>query len=452
MTADLHHVLIVQTAGDPRPYIERLRRCGFRFSLIKKRPTAEDRDCFDRIIDRDYQEDLSGALEEARHLHAEEPVHGVSSFSESGVIVASMVAACLGLPGNPPRAALRARNKYLMRQALQQAGLPSPPFHLVRTAEDIQRLLEQHGSSMVIKPISGSSSYGVIRLEPDDPLPGIDAHLEAVRRYIQTYRQQNPQYPFEFWLPPDGEGIPPEDVFDPAEVFLLEGFIGGRQVSVDGLVCDGQATCLGVIEIERIRDADYFLEYEEWMPTRLGPGAEEQIKQTVVRAVQAVGLQCSCFHCELKIGPEGIFVLELAARRGADNIPDFLENVLGVDIYEEGVRLAVGQHRTWPDLPPRGSMKMRYFLPETAGTLMKVEGARAVRQDPRVSELELEFAPGDEILTPPDGFEFLGYLSVFGPTPEAAAAALEELYPQVRFHLARNGSPTQHPVPERQVR
>ena len=452
MTADFRHVLIIHTAGDPRPYIQRLRRLGFRFSLIKKKPTAEDWACFDRVIDQDYQEDLSRTLEQVRQLHAEDPVHGVLSFSESGVIVCSLVAAFLGLPGNPPRAALRARNKYLMRQALQQAGLASPPFHLVRSAGEVHHLLQQHGAPMVIKPISGSSSYGVIRLEPGDPLPDIEAHLEAVRTYIQTYGEQNPRYPFEFWLPPVGKGIPPEDVFDPAEVFLLEGFIKGQQVSVDGLVCDGQVTCLGVIEIERIKDADYFLEYEEWMPTRLGPATEAQIKQVVVQAVQALGLQRSCFHCELKVGPEGIFVLELAARRGADNISDFLQKVLGVDIYEEGVRLAVGEDRTRADLPPRGSMKMRYFLPEISGTLLKVEGARAMQEDPRVSELELEFAPGDEILTPPDGFEFLGYLSVFGPTPEAAAATLEELYPRVRFHIAPTASPTENPALELQAR
>ena len=52
-----------------------------------------------------------------------------------------------------------------------------------------------------------------------------------------------------------------------------------------------------------------------------------------------------------------------------------------------------------------------------------------------MSELELEVSPGDQVLTPPDGFEFLGYLSVRGATPEEAEAALEDLYPQIRFHI-----------------
>ena len=85
-------------------------------------------------------------------------------------------------------------------------------------------------------------------------------------------------------------------------------------------------------------------------------------------------------------------------------------------------------------------MKMRYFLPEAAGELVAIHGLDEVRADPRVSELELEFAPGDRILMPPDGFEFLGYISVYGDTPEAAAEALEELYPRVRFMVLSRGA------------
>jgi biotin carboxylase len=436
MAAEAPHLLFIHTAGDPRPYIDRLRAQGFGFSLIKKHPAAADRACFDQVVDWDYQEDLQHTLDLAAGLHRDRPVAGVLSFSESGVIAASMVARHLGLPGNPPRAALRARNKYLMRQTLQQAGLPTPPFHLVRTASQIRALLQEAGKPMVLKPISGSSSYGVTRLTPEHSEAQIAARLEDVQTYIREYRQHNPHYPFEFWLPPEGLGIPGQDVFSPEEDFLLEGFIPGQQFSVDGLACGEQITCLGVIEIERIRDAAFFMEYEEWMPTRLGPAQERQIEAVVARAVRALGLERSCFHCEVKVNPEGVFVLEVAARRGADNISDFLQQVMGVDIYEEGVRLACGEERHYPELRPRCCMRMRYFLPPASGVLDAIEGIETVRQDPRVSELEFEVAPGDPVLTPPEGFEFLGYLSVRGATPEEATAALEELYAGIQFHIA----------------
>lgn len=441
MVAEGLHLLLIHTAGDPRPYINRLRQRGFRFSLIKKRPSSTDRVCFDQVVDWDYQEDLQRTLEIAAGLHRDHPIAGVLSFSESGVIAASLVARHLGLPGNPPRAALRARNKYLMRQTLQRAGLPTPAYHLVRDAAQIHALLRAADQPMVLKPISGSSSYGVTRLTPQHQESQIAARLEDVRGYIRDYRQNNPQYPFEFWLPPAGLGIPAEDVFSPEDDFLLEGFIPGQQFSVDGLACGDQISCLGVIEIERIKDAAYFMEYEEWMPTRLGPAKEAEIEAVVARAVRALGLERSCFHCEVKVNPEGVFVLEVAARRGADNIADFLQQVMGVDIYEEGLRLACGETRYLPDLQPRCCMKMRYFLPPSSGTLEAIEGIEVVSRDTRVSELEFEVSPGDAVLTPPDGYEFLGYISVRGTTPAETEAALEELYPRVQFHIAPASDP-----------
>ena len=431
MTAG-QHILIVHSAGD-LGYLERLRSSGYRFTLIKKCPTDDDGLRFDTVIDWDYQRSVTETVDHVRSLHARDPIHGVTSFSESGVVMAAILARELGLPGNPPAAALRARNKYLMRQAFGRAGLANPKFGLVHSAQEIHDRVGAAGEPMVLKPISGSSSYGVVKLQPGDSLATIAAHLEQVGNYIADYSEQNPRYPFEFWLPEAGHGIRSDEVFDPAAVFLLEGFIDGQQVSVDGFVADGHVTCLGVIEIERIKDSDYFLEYEEWMPTRLGVAAEDQIKRAATRAVQALGLSHGCFHCELKVNDRTITVLELAARRGADNIADFLQRVHGVDIYEQGVRIAAGKRRVPADPRPRGAMKMRYFLPEAAGDLVAVQGAEEVRRDPRVSELELDCAPGDPILMPPDGYEFLGYLSVFGHSATAAAEALEELYPKIRF-------------------
>lgn len=432
----MNHILIVHTAIDPVPYTRAQAHNGFRFSLLKKRPDDRDRACFEHLIAFDFEADIDGALARVRRLHAQDPISGVTSFSETGVLMAAIIARELGLPGNRPGAALRARNKYLMRRALQKARLCVPEYHLVRDAETIHTLVQTSGGPMVLKPISGSSSYGVIRIDPEDSREDIGAHLDAVQTYIHTYRAQNPQYPFEFWLPPAGHGIAEADVMHPETDFLLEGFIGGQQVSVDGIVSNGQVSCFGAIEIERIKNTDYFLEYEEWMPTRMGVQKEAEIKEVVERSVAALGLANSCFHCELKVGDAGIFVIEIAARRGADNITDFLRRVMHIDIYEEGLRIASGESRVYADRPYRGAMHMRYFLPDTSGTLLAIEGAEAVRRDPRVCELDFEFSPGDRILAPPHGYEFLGYLSTFGPTPEEATRALETLHAQIRFHIS----------------
>ena len=440
------HVLVIHSAGD-LAYLERLRPSGFRFTLIKKCPTDEDRRRFDAVIDFDYQQGTQETLSLIDSVHNDRCLDGVVTFSESGVIMAAIAAAHLGRPGNPTSAAVRARNKFLMRQALLDAGMDCPAFVLVRDAQEALAQVSSRDQPMVLKPISGSSSYGVTRLQPGDSAADIDAHMRDVRRYITEYGANNPQYPFEFWLPDAGHGVAAEDVYDPQEVFLLEGFLGGRQVSVDGFVCAGRVVTCGVIDIERIKDSAYFLEYEEWMPARR-PAAETQaIEDTVCRAVQAIGLRNGPFHCELKVTDDAIHIIEVAARRGADNIGDFLQQVYGIDIYEEAVRIACGEDRHRAHPVPRQHMKMRYFLPQSAGRLVAIHGLDAVRRDPRVSELIVDFQPGDEILVPPAGFEFLGYVSVSGATPEAADAALDEVYDKVSFAIAGEAQPPLAGVP-----
>lgn len=429
-------MLIVHTAIDPTPYTQAQASKGFRFSLLKKQPNDQDEMCFGHIIACDFEANFDQALQLVRQHHAQDPIDGVTSFSETGVLMASFIAHELGLPSNHPRAALCARNKYLMRKALKEAGLSVPEYHLVHDAKTIHKHVQNRQAPMVLKPLSGSSSYGVIRIDATDSQTEIKTHLEAVQAYIRTYRENYPQYPFEFWLPKAGHGIDTSDVMNPETDFLLEGFIHGQQVSVDGIVSNGQVSCFGVIEIERIKDTDYFLEFEEWMPTRLGNATETRIKETVTQAVQALGLTHSCFHCELKINEQGIFVIEIAARRGADNITDFLKRVMHIDIYEEGLCLATGESRTYANHPYQGAMHMRYFVPDVSGTLIAITGEEKVRQDPRVSELYFEFSPGDALLAPPQGYEFLGYLSVFGKTLTEANNTLEELYPQIQFHIA----------------
>src|SRR5690606_18270752 len=59
------------------------------------------------------------------------PPRGVIAVGDRPTILASSIAAALGLPGNPPAAARRSRNKLESHAALLAAGLPMPAFEAV---------------------------------------------------------------------------------------------------------------------------------------------------------------------------------------------------------------------------------------------------------------------------------------------------------------------------------
>src|SRR6185437_17020545 len=59
---------------------------------------------------------------------AQHPLHAILSVDDGASLLAARASAALGLPHNSPDAALAARDKYVMRRMLADAGVPVPRF------------------------------------------------------------------------------------------------------------------------------------------------------------------------------------------------------------------------------------------------------------------------------------------------------------------------------------
>ncbi len=56
----------------------------------------------------------------------EHPIDAILALDDSATVLAARAAAVLGLPHNDPEAALAARDKWVMREALRRGGVPVP--------------------------------------------------------------------------------------------------------------------------------------------------------------------------------------------------------------------------------------------------------------------------------------------------------------------------------------
>src|SRR5437763_2959388 len=75
---------------------------------------------------RFYDEDAAvAAIVDATR---ERPIDGVVVVGDRPTVIAARVAAALGLPGHPAKAAAIARHKQRTRESLRDAGLPTPWF------------------------------------------------------------------------------------------------------------------------------------------------------------------------------------------------------------------------------------------------------------------------------------------------------------------------------------
>src|SRR5207244_12458332 len=122
----------------------------------------------------------------------------------------------LRLRGNPVHAAIAASDKHVQREQLARAAVPIPRFMLHSLDEDPAAIAKSITYPCVLKPVRLSASRGVIRA--DNPPSFLAAHgrLRAILADPETAAACG----------------------DRARHYLIEEFIPGYEVALEGLVVD----------------------------------------------------------------------------------------------------------------------------------------------------------------------------------------------------------------------
>ncbi|MGH6914616.1 MAG: ATP-grasp domain-containing protein, partial [Geminicoccales bacterium] len=144
--------------------------------------------------------------------HREHPLTALLSVDDSATELAAVASERLGLPANDPRAAQAARDKYVMRSMLREAGVKCPRFQIFELGDDPSCLAQDVEFPVVVKPRRLSGSRGVIRADDADEL------MAAIQRTAAI-------------LGGEGEGD--------GGTLLIEEYLPGREVAVEGVLREG---------------------------------------------------------------------------------------------------------------------------------------------------------------------------------------------------------------------
>jgi biotin carboxylase len=121
-------------------------------------------------------------VEEILAFAEDVPIDAVVATDDAGAVPAAMAGAALGLRHAPVEAVLACRDKFLMRVALERAGLPGPRFERIALGTDPAAAAARAPYPCVLKPLALAGSRGVIRA--DDA-----ATFVAAFRRIATLRR-----------------------------------------------------------------------------------------------------------------------------------------------------------------------------------------------------------------------------------------------------------------------
>jgi biotin carboxylase len=389
------------------PYLEAARRLGVaatvasdgRFSLVSE-------------IAEGLHVDLDdpAAVERLLAANAASPFTGVVATDDASVELASRVAQALNLPHNPPHAARLSRRKDLARQALAAAGVPVPRFRLIDLDQPRTFPLDGLEFPCVIKPLSFSGSRGVIRV--DDP-GALQATCLRVRRIL------------------DSEAI--RDDFA-ATHLLIESFIPGPEVALEGLLRAGQLSVLSIFDKPDPLEGPYFEETYYVTPSRHDEKTRARISRRVEQACRALGLREGPVHAEARISQGDGVIIEVASRTIGGDCARLLRFGTGQTLEELVISHAVGS--PLPVLPQEGGAGVLMIPIPGPGILRRIEGITRARAVPWVDDIVISIREGYELVPLPEGASYLGFIFAHAPTPALAEAALREAHAELRIVVA----------------
>jgi len=351
----------------------------------------------------------------AQAMHAicacaeQHPLNAIISVDDSGSLLAAQASSALGLPHNSVAAAEAARDKYRMRTLLARDGVPSPPFRRCSTDDDPHTLAAQLTYPCVLKPLRRSGSQGVMRA--DDPAQ-FRAAMARLARLLHT-------------LDPTPEPQP----------FLVEHFIPGVEVALEGLLDHGWLHVLALFDKPDPLDGPFFEETIYLTPSRLPDPVQAAIADCAARAAAALGLREGPMHAELRINAAGPWIVEVAGRSIGGLCAKTLRFSSDVSLEELILRQACGLPITMRDREQRAGGVMMIPIP-AAGLLKRVTGVAAAEAVPGIEEIQITASLNYPIIPLPEGDSYLGFIFARGETPDAVEAALRAAHRLLEIVIA----------------
>jgi biotin carboxylase len=330
----------------------------------------------------------------------EHALDAIVAADEQGVEIAAIAAQRLGLAHNPPQAAAATRDKARLRRALATSGVRQPEFRVLDTGADVGALAAEIGWPVVIKPVSLAASQGVIRVDDAQSAAAAETRIRAILEDADE---------------------------DPAAPLLLERFIPGSEVAVEGLLRAGELDVLAIFDKPDPLDGPYFEETIYVTPSRLAPRVQAEIRAASAAAAAALGLREGPVHAELRVNADGPWVLEVAARSIGGLCSRSLRFGLGVSLEQLILRHALGMPIR--DLAPAFAASGVMMLPiPRAGVLQAVNGQDAARAVPGIEGLEITIVAGRPVRPLPERSRYLGFLFARGETPAEVEQALRRAF------------------------
>ena len=324
--------LIVLGAGPAQlGLLEAAQAHGVWTAVVDRDPAAPgfryaDRRCILSTEDEPAIERLVGALE----------VDGlIAPGTDWPVGVAARIAERAGLP-HPisPQTAVLATNKLRQRERLGEAGVPQPRSWVVGQCDELP---ETDGPVVVKAPDRQGQKGLTLVVDPAELRAAVDTARSAARNGLA----------------------------------LVEELVDGPELTVVGFSIAGEFHALAVTDRVVADPPAFGVALAHVWPSEVsGTGT---VSDTAAAAVRALGIENGPSYTQLRVGPGGPQVIEVAARLGGGHDAELVEAATGVALNGLAIAAALGNELALRRRDVRVGGAVTRFLVAPPGVLESVE-------------------------------------------------------------------------------
>jgi biotin carboxylase len=386
--------LLVLGAGPAQlGLLEAARDRGLWVAVVDRDPAAPgfrfaDRRCILSTEDEPAIERLVSALE----------IDGlIAPGTDWPVGVAARIAERAGLahPISPATAVL-ATNKLRQRERLAEAGVPQPRSWVVGNG-DAPPPVE---GPVVVKAPDRQGQKGLTLVDDVRELP------EAIERAREAGR---------------------------TGLALVEQLVEGPEVTAIGFSLGGAFHCLAVTD-RLVADRPAFgVALAHVWPSE----TEGQSSDVAARAVAALGIENGPSYTQLRLGPDGPQVIEVAARLGGGHDAELVHAATGVDLNGLALEAALGRAPAVPRPEARVGGAVTRFLVPPAGVLERVDVPEGLEG---VERVRIYRERGYVLVPLRRGADRAGAVLATGGSRDEALARANAAADRIRFVTADAGS------------
>lgn len=332
-------------------------------------------------------------------------LHGIGTFFEHTVVQTADVARALGLIGIDPGAARRSSsNKLLMRMTCRAAGVPTPKFTVLPSLSkgSLRSGVAKVGTPCVIKPIFGSESYGVVKIED-----GFDPDM--VISEITGNTGENKKEVFKNF----------------PGTFIIEEYLAGPVISVDGVVAGRDVHIAGIVEFV-MGPEPRFTQEANYIPARIADDAALAAEEMARDIIHTLGFNNTGFHCEMRLTKNGPVLLEIAARLPGGPLQPGHLRASGINLTKELINVWLG--RPYHLTPSKQEhILQKAVFPRQRGTINDIRVEKDAHKHVDLIDFALIVEKGERVVTYPDIPKPFYYYAISAPSKDALGALSEHI-------------------------